>query len=301
MFRYGEDDMTDTNLLLLKLIQDGLSNDKICEKLQISKKQLNWRIRSLKYDGYNLKRKFFHDGAQSYFIDYSFLDDDIYTIELDNNLFKAMLIADTHFGHEKDNMDYIKYIYEYCSNNNIHIILHSGDLLQGNIKPYRLKPEEQIEYILSNYPYDDNIINFVSPGNHDNTFAKDYGLNLKSIIENNRSDIVMLHPIEAAINVRNNYIFMSHERSFTNPYGLRIGGHSHFYKFVPNTTCPMIIVPTLSDVLYKEDTIPGAIDVEIKLSGEKFKQLVVTHLVFDEHQKIKCLGKIDNRFQKKFL
>lgn len=293
--------MTPINSTLLNLIINETQTEDICKKLNITKKQLKNRIEIIRNEGYNIRRKFNYDGSQKYFLDYnsqSIGNNLITNIDgFNKNEFKTLAIADTHFGNEKSNMYYVELIYDYCIKNNINIVLHLGDILQGN-KENIMSLEEQIEYLINEYPNIPNIITFLQLGNHDEDITKVLGLNIKKIIENNRDDIVPLGYNMNQLKIGKNNIYLSHENKFTSSSGLRIAGHSHKYKFNSHQEVPTIIVPTLSDYSIIND-YPGAIEINIKLEEQKFIYMILKHLIINESYKIKEVSTINYSFQKK--
>lgn len=277
--------MTDINEQLLILISEGKTNDEICNILNISKKQLKRRIESLKYDGHSIKRKFNYDATQGYYIyqGKSYMNSSSISIDqIQSNDFKAMLISDTHIGHTDGNMDYIKRIYDYCSKNNIHIIMHLGDLFEGSNNP-SMNLEQQLDYYFHNYPSDSTFLTFVSQGNHDMDFQTKLGLNLKNIIEKERDDMVILEDSSSTIEILDNRLLISHKNKYPlGTSGFKIGGHKHFYNFSYDNTNPTLNVPTLSDLLIK-DNYPGAIELTLKSNGKKIYSILLNHLIIDNN------------------
>ena len=96
--------MTDKNLYLLKLIDKECSTEEICKSLNISKKQLKRRIESIKYEGYNIDKKYSYDGSFNYFVNRNIIEDEKNKIIINTNSsdeFRFLAIADTHYGHKK--------------------------------------------------------------------------------------------------------------------------------------------------------------------------------------------------------
>lgn len=300
----GEMLMTDINYILLKMIREGSSNDEICNRLNISKKQLKYRIECLKREGFNIAEILNYSGTKSFILDKNKLQDDgLITIKKDLNKkgFRALAIADTHIGHSKDNTKYLEIIYDYCIKHNIHIVFHCGDLLHGT-KQYKISPKEQLEYLIEDYPNCDDILTFFAFGNHEEDFLNGYGINLKAVIEKYRDDIIPLGYGECAIGVENasDSIVISHEGKFSKSMGIRLAGHSHRYKFIDHDYNPLIIVPTLSDFLHTND-FPGAVDMYIEPCDQNMRYLSLNHIVINEQDKVKQVSKIQHNSYKKYV
>lgn len=272
--------MTDKNTYLLELIDKNYSNEDICKELNITKKQLKRRIESIKYDGYNIDKRYSYNGTYRYYLNREPYKNNKTSIKDIDNYFRSILISDTHLGNARSNIEYIYKMYEYCLKNNINIVFHLGDLFDG-IFQSKLNHKEQINYFLNEYPKEDNILTFMAFGNHEEEFLVDSGLNLKAILEKEREDIVPLGYGLSTIDISGNNIFINHQKFFPLDHGLKIQGHSHRYRFYGNSKSPIIVVPTLSDYLHTSD-YPGALDMEIKLDNNlKFDKLALKHLTID--------------------
>lgn len=277
--------MTKINRYLLDLINQNLSNDEICSILNISKKQLKRRIESIKYSGYNIDKYFCYDGTYRYFVNYDMFDNiekNRFVIHDVSDEFRFVAISDTHFGHSRSNMDYVNKIYEYCNQNNINIVFHMGDVVEGVFQS-KMSHFDQIKYLLEEYPISDDILTFMAFGNHEYEFTTDCGLNLNRVIENNREDIIPLGYGTSKIDVNGNIFFVSHKKNFPLEYGFKLMGHSHRYKFILDRMGPIVVVPTLSNYLHTSD-YPGALDIDIKLdSDENFDKMSLKHLTINRN------------------
>ncbi|HIU40570.1 MAG TPA: metallophosphoesterase [Candidatus Aphodocola excrementigallinarum] len=80
-----------------------------------------------------------------------------------------MATSDLHIGNVKSDEEAIDTIYNYCIKNKIHVIVNCGDIVDGTFskKGCFLPPEEQVEYLIKNYPFDKSIFNLYTLGGHD--------------------------------------------------------------------------------------------------------------------------------------
>ncbi len=164
---------------------------------------------------------------------------------------KILIISDTHIGSEYENISYLDMVYEFAIKNNITKIIHGGDLLQSTMKHVKqeyIDPEKQFKHFMSVYPYDRNITNYVTLGNHDLSILDKFekGIN----IFKPRKDIKILGFKRTYINWNDTTISILHECP---KYQLEIPnlqtivnlhGHRHNIK-VSDTGS--IHIPTLSD------------------------------------------------------
>ena len=296
--------MTDINFILLSLIKNNYSNEEICKKLNITNKELKRRIESLKYEGFNICKSYNYDAQNKYILNKKKLNsEEIVTIHSNPNQkdFRALVIADNHIGHVKDNLSYTEIMYDYCKKNDIRIIFHCGDLLNGT-KQNRIGPLDQLETLINDFPSDDHILMFFAFGNHEKDFLKHYGINLQSVIERYRDDIVTLGYNESIVHIdnTNDDIALSHESKFTNQCALRLAGHSHRYKFVDHDYHPLIVAPTLSDFLHTND-FPGAIEIYLAAPDDTTRYLLATHLVINGSNKIRQVSRVEHTSHKKLV
>ena len=188
---------------------------------------------------------------------------------IDSN--RVLLISDTHFGSEYENYKYIDLVYEYAIKNNIKHILHAGDFMQGTVKPVISScqiVEDQILYVLNNYPYDESIKNHILIGNHDYfIFRKD-----DDIISyfDERKDLEFLGYRKVYLNWCNNLISLYHNLRKSKidvprlETLIKFVGHRHELHIENNT----IYLPTLSDdIKYYEnnyDNYPAFVEAIIE-------------------------------------
>lgn len=166
---------------------------------------------------------------------------------------QVIIISDTHIGNQKENILYLKYVYDFAFQNNINSIIHTGDLLQSTLGYPKIEfqaPISQINRTLEVFPYYPNINTYILFGNHDLHLLKKNPSYIEELKK--RSDFKILGLAKAYINWQNNLITVSHR---INKYNLQIPnlsflmnfiGHRHSLKLYNNHS---IAVPTLSDDL----------------------------------------------------
>lgn len=173
---------------------------------------------------------------------------------------KIIIISDTHIGSALENIDYLHIVYEYALKNNIKTILHGGDLLQGTytnvLKEYQ-NMLNQINHLITDYPYHPFIRNKIILGNHDfHIFRKNP--NLQEYLT--REDFVILGIKKVYFDWQNNIISLSHSCP---KYHIEIPniktlinfcGHSHKFAIHHDTK---IMIPTLSDDLKDSNSNSG--------------------------------------------
>lgn len=279
---------------LLDLIGEGYCANDICTMLNLSHKQLYHRLNLLRNDGFDFVRKYYSSGDIVYQPrtekELSNQRNDISICTSKNaNVFKALVISDLHIGSISERLDLLDNMYNYCVKEGIHIIVNAGDLINGMFGRQNLAEVNnniaQVDYLVKKYPFDKNILNFVVLGNHDLSPLKECGLDLAMRLNNSRHDIVPLGYDIGCINVKNDSFVIQHsseinankvfpEASFI------LKGHSH-KMMVSNLKDSnfSLSVPTLSDILIDNNTLPGAIKMTIEMQGGYFITAYFEHLV----------------------
>lgn len=281
---------------LIELINKGYSVSEISEALNLSHHDIYKRLTELKNMGNNYIRKYYYSGDIVYESQSTIAkrnSADIITSSSDKS-FRCLAISDTHIGCTKERLDLLNLIYDYCKKNDIHIILHGGDLINGMFGLENIHDNiyEQIKHCIDNYPFDKSILNFVIMGNHDIDALLNYNQDLQEALNNYRHDIVPLGYGEGSVNVKNESIFLKHplelnDNSKVTYYDncVILCGHRHKCKFSVTPNKQLILLPSLSDIMFTEDSLlPGAVLMELKfqegyfVSGN-FRQLLINNRV----------------------
>lgn len=265
--------MTTRKEKILKLISENETPETILKKLKINEEILKKEIENLKLDGHNITRQFYYNGMQKYILQKAVPDNITHIIGVPKNgIFRALATSDYHIGSKKQNIQYINRVYEFASNNDIHIIFNCGDLVEGMLNTnFHHSHYEQIEYLLENHPYDENIISLISLGNHDANLIRTEGLDIHTIINQNRNDLVSLGYGPSKIGIYNNEILMCHIASEIKDQSskLKLTGHGHRYHFDIDYGEPTLYVPTTSNNIY-DDYPAGFVDMWFNLKDGVF-------------------------------
>lgn len=288
--------MIDYNRRIIELIGNGRTLNEICKQLNLTRKQLYYRLKTLQMHGFEFDRVYYYDGNIKYVNENQVIDTnrdgiDLITKTCDQQI-NIMLISDIHFGSKYDDYKLLDKIYNYCVLNNIHIIINAGDLIDGiNLgKEKRIKSfERQIDFLIKNYPYDKNIINFICLGNHDIDSFMTNNQDIETALYNLRHDLVSLGYGVGNINIKNESIYVKHNISGYNcPHipseSIIILGHSHKASIYPNDNL-YIHVPPLSNISNDINGFPGAMVMKITFKNGYFKfglfeQLIISDKIY---------------------
>ena len=102
--------MTDINQKLFDMIKQNKSLDEISNTMNLSYKQIYYRMAQIEALGYPIKRQYNSNGN----IKYLFEKPDKFKLYNDEKTLKTIAISDLHIGNMKSDMDAIDTIYNYC-------------------------------------------------------------------------------------------------------------------------------------------------------------------------------------------
>lgn len=128
------------------------------------------------------------------------------------------VVSDTHLGNIHQQLHLLNQIYEEAYRRGIKIVLHCGDLVDGN---YLNRPEqprqqflhgfdEQVGYVVDMYPQVKGITTKYILGSHDETHYKNGQATINNWVSRCREDMEYLGQDSAAITINGVKIFMDH-------------------------------------------------------------------------------------------
>lgn len=279
--------MSDLTRRLLQLIIEEKSVNEIANTLNMSNKQVYNHLALIKNKGLEFERKYYSNGEIVYVPKKSLAINcakDVGLItEANEDLLKFVVISDLHIGSIHERIDLLEKVYDYCIKENIHLIINCGDLIDGMCTQHKKKIDnvyEQADYTLKNYPFDKNILNFIIFGNHDYDALRNYGLNLETLFDSYRHDLVALGYFQNALNIKNDFIVLRHPweklKKIEYPYSewnskynknvfLVLNGHSHKMRAKISSSALSVSIPSLSNIpCPNEGFFPSFVVMELK-------------------------------------
>ena len=219
----------------------------------INDKDIEVFKKKIKPTGYHLNKKNINDGR------------------LIHN--QICVVSDTHFGSIHNQLHLLNKIYEECDKRGIKIVLHVGDIVDGN---YPNRPEnprqqflhgfdEQAGYVVDMYPKVEGITTYYILGSHDETHYKNGQATINEWVSRCRDDMVYLGQDVGEFNLDGVKIVLDHPgggsaqslsykpqkrievmESLHKPKILLIGHYHKSYAFTyRNVQC--VLVPALCD------------------------------------------------------
>ena len=130
---------------------------------------------------------------------------------------KIGVIGDTHIGNIFCDENTLNSFYKRCNDLGIKYVIHAGDIVDGHnmyngqVKEQNLHGfEEQVKYVISNYPKYDGIVTYVISGNHDMCYFNNTTLHPLVTISRSRPDIIYASDYYANIDIDGIKITMIH-------------------------------------------------------------------------------------------
>jgi len=132
--------------------------------------------------------------------------------------FKLGIVSDTHIGSQMQQISLLHEAYKEMAKEKVKVILHCGDMIEGNGKLYKGQiyemflhgADNMVKYAIENYPKADNILTYVIGGSHDFSFYKSDGADVLARIAEKRDDIRYLGVSGAFINIGKIKIYLMH-------------------------------------------------------------------------------------------
>lgn len=171
--------------------------------------------------------------------------------------FKIAIIGDTHLGSKYEALEELHDFYDLLEKERVPLVIHAGDLTDGNGKQYQghlneIKVygfENLLEYVVNNYPKREGIKTVVISGNHDLSFWKQNGVDLVKAVSRERDDILYAGQLYATIEVNGVKIYVVHPDGgicYSRSYRLQkmieqmeqrpdivVRGHLHISMYLP--------------------------------------------------------------------
>ncbi len=178
------------------LIQKKKSIMDIMKELDLKDYELYGLVELLKDSGYQIERQ----GEKFIFMKEQVIKEkDVFQIPSGTKQ-KLMLVSDTHLGSKYDRLDILKALYKRAQEEEIETVFHVGDLTDGNypVRPqheFELKAhgaDEQLDYVVKNYPKVEGIQTMFISGNHDFSHMRTGGFDIGRAVGNAREDMTYL-------------------------------------------------------------------------------------------------------------
>jgi len=220
------------------------------------------------------------------------------------------IVSDTHLGHNSEGLKELNMAYDYFKELGIETVLHIGDVTDGW---YQHRPtsifeqhsvgfQNQLNYVVKNYPKKDGIKTYFITGNHDFTHQMNGGANIGEVLSQYRDDMVymghnyakynlsdkasisMIHPTDGSARALSYRIQEVIDRNMSRRGEIMMLGHYHkyvsvFYKGVYGYTLPGFEHMTEFQLNNNLTADVGCLVLRIKLNEDGTIKTLSTELV----------------------
>ena len=262
---------------IFRLVKGEKSLSEISRSTSLSNRDVYKNILNMQRKGYVIDSKILDSGDIKYFTSSK---EKIHnnTVDLslvDSSKFKALVIADTHIGSITQRLEYLDIVYEFAHNNDIHIIINAGDLIDGNFGPLdKFIPEitDQLDFVIKNHPYSEDILNLICLGNHDYSAFDDY-IDIRKVLTYYREDLIPIGFGISIINILNDQIIVKHPINDLNlknvKSNLALCGHTHKMAANFSENGLEVFIPALCNMQFNDD-LPGFVKMNLSLKDGSF-------------------------------
>jgi predicted phosphodiesterase len=198
--------------IVVNTLKNGMfTEEEVCDKAGITRKEFHIIKKKLKDDGTDIG---FSTEKQLYFLNTnSKSNKGIFHEQNTSDIVRFGLIADTHLCSNEESLDCLHSFYQLCAGEGISVVYHAGDMTDGmdvypghrnNLKVWGVN--QQIDYLVENYPNIDGLVTKWISGNHDLKVHSKDGTDIGTIIESKRQDLVYLGQTSADIDLKDGCI-----------------------------------------------------------------------------------------------
>lgn len=291
--------MTEIEQLIINLMSNGVSLNKIQDALSLSDKAFLSCIKNIRANYPNLERVL--DSSGTFFLKFNpdYQPSNRIRIKMYKDSFRLLVTSDLHIGNKDDRPDLLDIVFDHAASKGIHYIANTGDIIEN---VYFLKPSKlcvnnskgQAYRFIRFYPYDKDIHTIAVLGNHD-VQRDENDPNIEEIITRERHDIIILGPGKGYIDIKNDSIGLEHNlcgssKHHQSTVPITFRGHSHKTKYDLRRDNALIFVPALSDALpsnYKEKPLKGFLEAEVKLNEQgHIKRMFIKEYTIEPTKKL---------------
>lgn len=129
-----------------------------------------------------------------------------------DRVIKFGLVSDAHLNSKYQQLSHLNSFYDLCVEEGIKNVYNAGDLVEGTYlhraghiyEIFNHSADDQVDYVIENYPSREGITTYFITGNHDHTHLKNGGYDIGRRIDMERDDMIYLGINEAKIQLTPN-------------------------------------------------------------------------------------------------
>ena len=279
-----EQELKDRKTKLVNLLrQKNYTYNELLYLMRTNERCLTKYLNQLQLDGFDMSKRYYSDGRTKIILPKNLNEleqcknsSPIQLVTFTNETqLKSLIISDFHMCCGAENLKLLDEAFELAVKNGIHTIFCCGDLINGVRSYNQINLQDQMDYLIKNYPHDKNILSFMVLGDHEKEISEKEVINIARGINNARNDMIVGEGDTLKLQVRNEFIKMQHILSggnvITTDAKIRLFGHSHFQKTIFGSVCGhpthkylAITAPATSYAKCMAKSFPSMLQMNIK-------------------------------------
>ena len=200
------------NKLKNKLKKEKLTYNDIESEFDLTRNEVKEYLDNLRLDGFEIPHDI-QNHQFAFWIPSAPLrenQENTYKVQKDENGdIKIGIISDTHIGSKFHAEKALNKMYEEFEKNDVYLILHAGDLTEGNGHIYRGQLFEMSDFgynnlvdkVIKTFPQKEDALTAIISGNHDMSFYNDCGADLVKDVCNQREDLDYMGQYSAKLKI----------------------------------------------------------------------------------------------------
>lgn len=203
-----EPEPEDINAAVLQEIQKQVTVADLVKKYKLSGRVLDAIIEDLKADGYLINR----EGDKLSIQKVVYQEPETHVCQwTGDQIIRFGVVADTHLCSKWQQLTHLNTVYDIFQREGITTVYHAGDITEGynmrtghEYEVFKHGADEQVEYVIENYPSRSGLTTYFITGNHDHSHIKAAGHDIGKPIARAREDMCYLGMANAKVKLTPN-------------------------------------------------------------------------------------------------
>lgn len=192
-----------------KVLSTGKTKKELSEIFAMSEDAIDLRIEEMSNNGYNIENIHGVIRLEKNIIP----KENIYNYDWrGSRIITFGVVSDTHLCSKDQQLTHLNDFYNICENRGIKDVYHAGDVTDGYNKrrgdhiyqTFCVGADDQVNYVVKNYPKRDTITTHFIIGNHDAWHITNGGVDIGKMIAARRDDMKYLGCLNAIVNLTPN-------------------------------------------------------------------------------------------------
>lgn len=228
----------------------------IKDKFGYTKKTIKKKLKELRSKGIIIESYLDENYVPHFYINRFPNMDNNYQYNIGDGEYVIGLVSDTHIGDKHFDLESLLKAYSIFEREGVSKIFHMGDLItginvyQGQFNDLNLHTlDEQIDFVIENYPRISGVKTEFILGNHDLKALKQNGIDIGKIIAKERDDMVYLGQVSAKIDYGGVKFELCHYEGST-PYALSYRCQKYLRDIPANKIPDILCLGHMHSIVY---------------------------------------------------